>query len=107
MAVGNVINNWVQTLGEPAQVIGERVGELDRAPLQALKSLSVAYSHAATATNKFGRATLDSRVDIPPFGLNPEPSAAMTSRRPTVGGTYYNPDKPEIHSSLKMLSALL
>lgn len=107
MAVGNVINNWVQKLGEPAQVIGERVGELDRAPLQALKSLSVAYSHAAMATNKFGRTSLDSRVDIPPFGLNPDPSAAMASLRPTVGGTYYNPDKPDIHPSANNIFKLL
>jgi hypothetical protein len=96
-------------LGASPEVVAQQVGRLDRKPLASLERLGLAYGQAAVAGNKFAqRATLDARVDLPPFGSNPAPGAAAAALAPYVSGAYA-PGEPQVslHRTSGELKALL
>ena len=104
--LGNHVTEQLNQLGISPEVLGDRLGRLHRAPINALTHLSAAYAQAAAPrSDRFSAEIHDGRVGIAPAWSNPSPSEAMADRGRYIHRTYHRQRVP-LHPTARTLDGL-
>ncbi len=104
--LGSHVTEKLDQLGISPEVLGDRLGRLQRAPINALTHLSAAYAQAAAPrSDRFSAEVHDERVGIAPAWTNPPPSEAMADRGRYIHRTYHRQRVP-LHPTARTLDGL-
>ena len=105
--LGSQVTEQLNKLGISPEVLQDRLGRLQQAPVGALSNLSAAYLQASwrPGADKFGTDVADERVGIAPAWSNPTPDETLQQRARYVYRTYHR-DRVRAHPTARNMSGL-